>query len=51
LILIDFIAREMIEGATFPEIDPSKPLAWKFTTLWYSSNMEKQWQSNAVFHT
>jgi hypothetical protein len=41
----------MLEGATFPEIEPSEPLATKFTTLWYSSDMEKQWQSNAVFHT
>jgi hypothetical protein len=51
LILIAFIAWEMPEGATFPEIEPSEPLAAKFTTLWYSSDMEKQWQSNAVFHT
>jgi hypothetical protein len=43
LILISFIAWEMSEGATFPEIEPSKPLATKFTTLWYSSDMEKQW--------
>jgi hypothetical protein len=51
LILIAFIAWEMPEGATFPEIESSEPLAAKFTTLWYSSDMEKQWQSNAVFHT
>jgi hypothetical protein len=43
LILITFIACEMSEGATFPDIDPSKLLAVKFTTLWYSSNMAKQW--------
>jgi hypothetical protein len=51
LILIAFIAWEMPEGVTFPEIESSEPLAVKFTTLWYSSDMEKQWQSNAVFHT
>jgi hypothetical protein len=41
----------MIEGETFPEFELSEPLAARFTTLWYSSDMEKQWQSNAVFHT
>jgi hypothetical protein len=41
----------MPEGATFPEIEPFEPLAAKFTTLWYSSDMGKQWQSNTVFHT
>jgi hypothetical protein len=51
LILIVFIAWEMPEGVTFPEIEPSEPLAMKFTMLWYSSDMGKQWQSNAVFHT
>jgi hypothetical protein len=33
LILINFIAWEMPEGATFFEIEPSEPLAVKFTTL------------------
>jgi hypothetical protein len=51
LILIAFIAWEMLEGATFPKIEPSKTLPVKFTTLWYSIDMAKQWQSNAVFHT
>jgi hypothetical protein len=41
----------MSEGATFPEIKPFKPLAAKFTMLWYSSDIRKQWKSNAVFHT
>jgi hypothetical protein len=41
----------MPEGETLPEIESSEPLAAKFTTLWYSSDMEKQWKSNAVFHT
>jgi hypothetical protein len=40
-----------VEGVTFPEIEPSEPLAAKFTTLWYSSDMGKKWKSNAVFHT
>jgi hypothetical protein len=33
LILIEFVAWEMPEGATFPEVDPSEPLAARFTTL------------------
>jgi hypothetical protein len=41
----------MLKGETFPEIESSEPLVMKFTMLWYSSDMEKQWQSNAVFHT
>jgi hypothetical protein len=51
LILIAFIAWGMSEGATFSEIEPSEPLAVKFTTLWYSSDMAKQWKSNTVLHT
>jgi hypothetical protein len=51
LILITFISWEMSEGATFPDIEPFKPLAMKFSTLWYSSDMNKKWQSNVVFHT
>jgi hypothetical protein len=43
LILIAFIAWEMSEGLNFPEIDPFEPLAMKFCTLWYSSDMNKQW--------
>jgi hypothetical protein len=41
----------MPEGATFPDIEPSEPFAVKFSTLWYSTDMNKQWQSNVVFHT
>jgi hypothetical protein len=48
LILIAFIAWELPEGATFLEIEP---LDMKFCTLWYSNDMNKQWQSNVVFHT
>jgi hypothetical protein len=51
LILITFITWEMSEGATFPDVEPFEPLAMKFSTLWYSSDMNKQWQSNAIFHT
>jgi hypothetical protein len=51
LILITFIAWQMLEGATFPDIEPFKLLAAKFSTLWYSSDMNKRWQSNVVFHT
>jgi hypothetical protein len=50
LILIAFPTWEMAKGATFPNIEAFEPLAVKFTTLKYSSDMEKQWQSNAVFH-
>jgi hypothetical protein len=46
-----FISWEMPEGATFPEIEPSEPLAAKFTMLCYLSDMAKQWQSNVMFHT
>jgi hypothetical protein len=51
LILIAFTTWEMPEGATFPDIEPFEPLTAKFATLWYSSDMGKQWLSNAVFHT
>ena len=49
--MIAFIAWEMPEGATFLDIDLFEPLALKFNTLWYSSDMNKQWQSNVFFHT
>jgi hypothetical protein len=51
LILISFIAWEISEGATFLDIDPFEPLAAKFSTLWYSNDMKKKWQSNVIFHT
>jgi hypothetical protein len=50
LILIAFTSWEMPEGVTFLDIESFEPLAAKFTTLWYSSDMGKQWQSNTVFH-
>jgi hypothetical protein len=51
LIMISFISREMPEGETFPDIKPFEPLAVKFSTPWYSSDMNKQWKSNSMFHT
>jgi hypothetical protein len=50
LILIAFVAWKMLEGATFPEVEPSEPLAARFSTLWYTNDMVKQWKSNVVFH-
>jgi hypothetical protein len=50
LILINFVAWELSEGSTFPELEPFEPLATMFSTLWYSNDMSKQWQSNVVFH-
>jgi hypothetical protein len=41
----------MPEGVTLFEIERFEPLVMKFTTIWYSSDMGKQWQSNTVFHT
>jgi hypothetical protein len=51
LILIAFIAWEMSEGVTFPDIEPFEPLAMKFCMLWYSNDTNKQWKCNVVFHT
>jgi hypothetical protein len=42
LILITFISWEILEGATFLEIEPFEPLVMKFNTLWYSSDMNRQ---------
>jgi hypothetical protein len=50
IVLIAFVACQMPEGATFPEIEPSDSLATRFSTLWYTNDMSKQWQSNVVFH-
>jgi hypothetical protein len=50
LILISFIAWEMSKGATFSDIKPFEHLAMKFSTLWYLSDMNKQWKSNVIFH-
>jgi hypothetical protein len=51
MILIAFITWEMPEGVTVPDIDPFEPLAAKISTLWYSNDMNKQWHSNAMFHS
>jgi hypothetical protein len=40
----------MLEGVTFIEVEPSEPLAARFSTLWYTNDMSKQWQSNTIFH-
>jgi len=50
LILVAFVTWELQEGAAFPDLDPFEPLAVKFSALWYSTDMSKQWQSNVVFH-
>jgi hypothetical protein len=50
IILIAFLAWNMPKGATFPEIEPTNPLATRFSTLWYTNDMTKQWQSNVMFH-
>jgi hypothetical protein len=50
LVLIAFVTWKMMEGATFPDIEPSEPLDARFSTLWYNNDMSKQWKSNIVFH-
>jgi len=50
IILIAFVAWKIPKGATFPEIKPLEPLVARFSTLWYTNEMMKQWQSNVVFH-
>jgi hypothetical protein len=51
LVLITFFSWKMSKGATFLEIEPSEPLAMRFSTLWYMNDIYKQWKSNIVFHT
>ena len=41
IILITFVTWKMPEGDTFPEIEPSDPLAARFLTLWYTNDMTK----------
>jgi hypothetical protein len=50
IILITIVTWKITEGATFSEIEPSEPLATRFSTFWYTNDMSKQWQSNFVFH-
>ena len=50
LILIAFVAWQEPTGAKFPEIDSTEPLALRYSSLWYDTNMNRQWQYNVVFH-
>jgi hypothetical protein len=50
IILIAFVAWQITEGATFSYIEPTESLTAQFSTLWYTNEMMKQWQSNAMFH-
>ena len=50
IILIAFVAWQMPGGDTFPEIEPMELLIAQFSTMWYTNDMTKQWQSNAMFH-
>jgi hypothetical protein len=40
IILIGFVSWKMLEGATFLDIEPMKPLATQFSTLWYTNDMK-----------
>jgi hypothetical protein len=51
LVLVVFVAWKMLEGAVFPEVEPSNPLAIRFSILWYMNDMSKKWKSNIVFHS
>jgi hypothetical protein len=50
LVLIAFVTWQMLKGETFPEVEPSDPLAARLSTLWYTNDISKPWQSNVVFH-
>jgi hypothetical protein len=41
IILIAFVAWKILNGATFPEIEPSDLLTTRFSTLWYTNDMTK----------
>jgi hypothetical protein len=41
IILIAFVTWEMPKGATFLDIEPSKSLVARFSTLWYTNDMTK----------
>jgi hypothetical protein len=41
LVLITFLSWKILEGETFLEIEPSEPLATRFSTLWYKNDMSK----------
>jgi hypothetical protein len=50
LIPIAFTAWEMLKDVVFLETLLFDPLAAKFSTLWYTIDMSRQWQSNTLFH-
>jgi hypothetical protein len=50
LILITFIAWDIPEDVVFPKTLSFEPLATKFSTLWYTIDMSRKWQSNTLFH-
>jgi hypothetical protein len=41
LVLITFVTWHMLEGGTFPEVQPFDPLAMRLSTLWYTNDMLK----------
>jgi hypothetical protein len=41
--LIVFVTWKMPKGVTFLEVKPSESLAARFSTLWYTNEMSKQW--------
>jgi hypothetical protein len=41
IIIISFVAWNMVEGTNFPDIEPIEPLATWFSTLWYTNDMMK----------
>jgi hypothetical protein len=43
IILIAFLTWKIPEGATILEIEPLESLATRFSALWYTNNMMKQW--------
>jgi hypothetical protein len=40
----------MPEDGIFSETLPFEPLAAKFSTLWYMTDMRRLWKSNTLFH-
>jgi hypothetical protein len=38
------------ERCNLPDLDQFEPLAVKFSNLWYSNDMRKQWKFNVIFH-
>jgi hypothetical protein len=50
LVLIAFVTWKMPKGVAFLEVEPSYPLAARFSTLWYMNDMVKKWRTSAMFH-